>query len=114
MRWTPSNWITGVQSLLTALPSENQERDAAAQESIRQAMLDCLGEPAVAAHPVVALRVAHANDLQDLWYLRGDLMGALASQHGEAVARRKLGQISDMFKGHVPKGLASRPSPLDS
>ncbi len=103
-----------MQSLFNALPGADQQRNAAAHESIRQAMLDCMGKTTASAHPVVALRVAHAHDLQDLWYLRGDVMAALATQHGEAVARKKLGPVSDMFKGHVPKGLESRPSPLDS
>jgi hypothetical protein len=60
----------------------------------------------------VELKVVRANDLQELWYLRGDLMAAIAAVHGEAIARRNLIQISDMFKGFLPKALTSRPSPL--
>jgi hypothetical protein len=60
------------------------------------------------------MRITEAIDLQDLWYLRGDVMAALAEIEGEASARRKLNQVSNMFKGLLPKGLSSRPSPLSS
>ena len=31
--------------------------------------------------------IRYAGDVQGLWFLRGDLMAALASSHGEAAAR---------------------------
>ncbi len=83
-----------------------------ALEQIRAEMLASLGQVAAKTFPVVELRVTHANELQDLWYLRGDLMAAIAAIDGELVAREKLTQISDMFKGYLPKGLSTRPSPL--
>ena len=52
--------------------------------------------------------------MQSLWYLRGDLMAALASSHGEAAAREKLETLSEMFEDLLPRGLRSRPSPLGS
>ncbi|OYT94117.1 MAG: hypothetical protein CFE43_00670 [Burkholderiales bacterium PBB3] len=79
---------------------------------IRQAMLDAIGPSGASKFPVVQLRVSYANDIQDLWYLRGDLMAILANLYGEALARVQLTQISEMFKGLLPSGLSSRPSPL--
>jgi hypothetical protein len=61
---------------------------------------------------MVARRVQFADDLQALWYLRGDLMAALADLHGEAHARETIRNISDQFQGLLPKGLSTRPSPL--
>ncbi|OYU43792.1 MAG: hypothetical protein CFE44_16445 [Burkholderiales bacterium PBB4] len=61
---------------------------------------------------MVQLRVSYANDIQDLWYIRGELMTILADLYGEAKAKAKILQISDMFKGLLPSGLSSRPSPL--
>jgi len=103
-----------MQSLFSGQPGSDDARLQAALEDIRRAMLECLGEAAALAYPVVRLRVTYANDLQDLWYLRGDVMEAVASVDGEALARRKLTQVSDMFRGHLPKGLVSRPSPLEN
>lgn len=79
---------------------------------IRDAMLDCLRRAGSNVHQSVERRITYANNLQDLWYLRGDVMAAIATMDGEAAARKKIAQISDMFKGLLPKGLTTRPSPL--
>jgi len=103
-----------VQTLIGNAQSSGNSREQAALDDIRQALLDSMGHLVAQTHPLVHLRVTHANELQDLWYLRSDVMVAIASQDGEAVARRKLLSITDMFHGYLPKGLASRPSPLGS
>ena len=55
---------------------------------------------------------ATPTDIQALWYLRGDLMAALAAMHGEVAARQKVAAVTQMFQGLLPNGLNSRPSPL--
>ncbi len=112
MRWNASNFVSGMQSLLSGSSGQEMSRLQLAMDDIRQAMLDSMGEASTTEHPVVQLRVTYANDLQDLWYLRGDVMAVIAATHGEAIARHRLTQISDKFKGLLPRGLASRPSPL--
>lgn len=79
---------------------------------IRQTMLRMMGDTGAQAYPVVQLRVTYADDVQDLWYLRGDVMAAIAAMHGEAVAREQLTTVSAMFKGLLPSGLTARQSPL--
>lgn len=105
MRWTPSHWMNSL--LKSGGPPSGKTLS-----EIRQAMLDALGEPGTHAHPVVQLRVTYADDIQDLWYLRGDVLTAIASTQGEAIARSQLSRVSEMFKGTLPSGLAARPSPL--
>lgn len=112
MRWTPSNLMSGLQGLFKPSVEDDGRLLRAALDDIRQAMLDCLGASGAAAYPQIQFRVAYASDLQELWYLRGDVMAVISAMDGEATARRKLARISDMFKGHLPKGLATRPSPL--
>ncbi len=75
-------------------------------------MLDCLAHYGKDATSLVHLRVSYAKDIQDLWYLRGDVMAVIASADGEVVAKDKLSEISVRFKGLLPKGLVTRPSPL--
>jgi len=75
-------------------------------------MLDCLVQYGVDAKSSVHMRVSYASDIEDLWYLRGDVMAVIASNDGEVVAKKKLAQISDRFNGWLPKGLTSRTSPL--
>jgi hypothetical protein len=112
MRLSPSKWISGMQSLFSAVQAPEESRAQVAMEEIRQAMLQVLGSNSSVTPPVIHLRVMYAQDMYDLWYLRGDVMSAVASIDGESIARRKLKQITDMFTGYMPKGLASRPSPL--
>lgn len=104
--------MSGLQGLFKSPAEDDSNRTQVTLDDIRQAMLDCLGAPGAAAYPQLQLRMAYASDVQELWYLRGDLMAVIAAKDGEVTARRKLARISDMFKGHLPKGLATRPSPL--
>ena len=79
---------------------------------IRSAMMHGLGTSSDASVLAVERKVAFAHGFQDLWYLRGDVLAAIARVQGEAVAKEKMAHISNMFKGHLPPGLVSRPSPL--
>jgi hypothetical protein len=75
-------------------------------------MLAVLGDPGPKHFPQITRRIRYANDIQALWYLRGDLMAALAAMHGEMAAREKVASVTQMFQGLLPSGLNSRPSPL--
>jgi hypothetical protein len=112
MSWIPSALVTGMQNLFNGFDNGQVSRAEMALEDIREAMLDGLGVTGAVAASRLELRVTHANDLQDLWYLRGDIMAAIASVHGEVMARQKLNQISSMFRGLLPRSLTSRPSSL--
>jgi hypothetical protein len=81
-------------------------------EDIREAMLAVLGDSGWKSFPHVTRRIRYANDIQALWYLRGDFMAALASMHGEAAARAKVASVTSQFQGLLPNALTSRPSPL--
>jgi hypothetical protein len=83
-------------------------------EDIRSAMLELMMAVEEARFPHVLRRVRYAGDVQGLWFLRGDVMAALASHHGEAAAREKLETLSEMFEDLLPGGLRSRPSPLSA
>jgi hypothetical protein len=81
-------------------------------EDIREAMLALLGPAGTKQFANVTRRIRYANDVQGLWYLRGDLMAALATTMGEAAAREHVLKITRMFQGLLPGSLNSRPSPL--
>jgi len=108
MSWIPTSLVTGVQNFLASQGGLKESRKQSAMEDIREAMLDGLGVSGTVAPSKLEQKVAYAADLHDLWYLRGDLMAAYAAVDGEAIARRKLDQISTMFKGLLPKALTSR------
>lgn len=77
-------------------------------EDIRQLMLQELGDYGEKKFPAVARRIRYAPDVQGLWYARSDVMAILANTHGETVAREKIADISDQFKGLLPKSLTSK------
>jgi hypothetical protein len=95
-----------------AAPSESVLETST--EDIREAMLSLLGEAGAKQFANVTRRIRYANDIQGLWYLRGDLMAALASTQGEAAARQEVQHITRKFNGLLPGSLNSRPSTLMS
>ena len=106
-------WKPTLQSLFGLLGSPRPAKDLDdAIGDIQEAMLEALGQDGAKRFPAVARRIMYAPDLQALWYLRGDLMAALAAQQGEAYARETIQDISDQFQGLLPRGMSTRPSPL--
>jgi hypothetical protein len=112
MRWLKPNLRSSIYGLLgnPGTPSESILENGT--EDIREAMLAVMGEAGPRHFPQITRRIRYANDIQALWYLRGDLMAALAEMHDEVAAREKIQTITRMFQGLLPNGLNSRPSPL--
>jgi len=112
MRWFKGSLRHSIYGLLgnPVLPSESVLQTGT--EDIREAMLSLLSEAGGREYANVTRRVRYANDIQALWYLRGDLLAALASAQGEQVARQKVQRVTRMFQGLLPGSLNSRPSPL--
>jgi hypothetical protein len=111
-RWSKSDFKNSISGLLKrpAAPTDSVLENGL--EDIRDAMLLELGDDGAKRFPQATRRIRYATDIKDLWYLRGDLMAAIAGMHGEAVAREKIALINAQFQGLLPGGLASRPSPL--
>ncbi len=109
MRWIPNSVVSGIQSIFHGTADSQNSRIETALEDIREAMLNELDVPNKVQTSKLELRVTYANTLQDLWYLRGDIMAAIAVIDGEVLASQKLRQISSMFNGLLPGSLASRP-----
>jgi hypothetical protein len=112
MRWLKPSLRSSIYGLLgNPLPPSESILETGI-EDIRESMLAMLGDAGPKHFPQITRRIRYANDIQALWYLRGDLMGALAAMHGEAVARERVASVTEMFQGLLPNGLHSRPSPL--
>lgn len=112
MRWLKPGLRNSIYGFLgNPMPPSDSTLEVGTEE-IRAAMVGALGEEGLKSFPHVARRIRYAADVQALWYLRGDLMAALAAIHSETVARDRISSISNMFQGLLPNGLSSRPSPL--
>ena len=79
---------------------------------IQRAMVAALGASGERRLLDMAWRIQAVDDVRSLWYLRADLMVALAAHHGEGEARDRITQISHQFEGLLPRGMSSRYSPL--
>jgi hypothetical protein len=112
MRWFKGSIRSSIYGILGNPVGPSESVLETSTEDIREAMLALLDEGGPRRFPNVTRRVRYANDVQALWYLRGDLMAALAASQGEAAARQKVHQITQMFHGLLPGSLTSRPSPL--
>ncbi len=76
---------------------------------IRAAMLSLLEVHAGHVIQRLAQRVRFADDLEALWYLRQDLLMALAEVDGERAAQRQMKQINRLFRGGLPQTMVPRP-----
>ncbi|MRD49641.1 hypothetical protein [Caenimonas koreensis] len=112
MRWLKPNLRNSLYGLLGNPVTPSDSVLETGTEDIRECMLQALGESGSRHFPQLTRRIRYANDIQALWYLRGDLMAALASMHGEVKAREKIASITAQFQGLLPGGMGSRPSPL--
>jgi hypothetical protein len=114
MRWLKPNLRSSLYGLLGNPVAPSESVLESGTEDIREAMLAVLGPEGPKDFPHIVRRVRYANDIHALWYLRGDLMAALAAMHGEMAARKKISAITAQFQGLLPSGLTSRSSPLVS
>jgi hypothetical protein len=111
MRWLKPG-LRSIYGLLGNPPAPTESVLEEGLEDVRESMLDALGDSGSRHFPQVTRRIRYAGEIQALWYLRGDLMAALASMHGEKLARQKIASITAQFQGLLPGSLSSRPSPL--
>jgi hypothetical protein len=111
MRWFKPNIRSSLYGLLGNAGPSDSRMDGAA-DAIREEMLGLLDACGAKQFPHLVRRIRYAEDLQALWYLRGDLMAALAASRSESRAREMIDSITAQFQGLLPRGLSSRPSPL--
>ena len=81
-------------------------------DDIRQAMLRCLDTEVCERYPQVQRRILMAANVPTLWFLRPELLMALAARSGEQAAHEVIDEISAMFEGLLPQSLNARPSRL--
>ena len=93
-------------SLMSQLGGWLTEADAASlTKDIRVAMVAAMLEAlrGQTTRPAVWNKVIYATSIQTLWYLRTDLMAFLSEQAGETRAREKLAEITEKFRGAMPR-----------
>ena len=115
MRWFKTKDLrSSIYAMFSVSTRVSHAADAATMDQIREAMLALAGDDPGERAAGLVRRIRYATDLQALWFMRGEIMQLLARNHGEAVAREKVDELSSLFADLLPSGLRSRPSPLNS
>lgn len=95
-------------SLWAALGRDVSDSHDVALERVRKAMLLVLEEYGGEDHYRLDMKINFAREIAELWYLRPELMQAVASVHGEEVARDCVAKVTALFKKHHLGGKQSR------
>ncbi len=97
-------------SFVALLGEETQARSNVRIDEISKAMLELLSPYVVhqAGLPETWFKIALATDIKTLWYLRSELLDLLSRYCGDQSARRKLSDITKMFKGQIPEASNTR------
>ena len=95
-------------SFWAALGRDTSDSVDVALERVRKAMLLVLEEYGGESHYRLDMKINFAREIAELWYLRPELMHAVASAHGEEVARDCVAKITALFKKHHLGGTPSR------
>ncbi|HET8744620.1 MAG TPA: hypothetical protein VFM98_03375 [Ramlibacter sp.] len=116
MRWFKTkdlrSTITAIFTVSTA-PELDPAEQAERLEHLRREMLSMAVQTQGARSEQLVRRIRYAVSVEALWYARGELMAQLARLYGEAEARERVDALHPQFTGLLPRGLRSRPSPLD-
>ncbi len=97
--WAVSSIRDSLLGWLGASPSDTVPTVEQARHAMLELLLfECMGMDE-AAHLALLRRIRYARDLEALWYLRPELVQALAVQHGERVARSRVNGLCGFFEG---------------
>ena len=95
-------------SFFAMLGKEVSEAPHVVIERVRLAMLFAIDEHCTQEYVKLHTAIRVASELAELWFLRPDLMHAIASCRGEATAQNALRRITQFFTGHFSSANASR------
>lgn len=84
------------------------DTDSKQTEHIRVTMLNALEEHCDESHMHLGKSIRYATDMEGLWYLRPDLMHAIASCSDQTTATMVVRDITQLFKGHLPVAKTSQ------
>jgi hypothetical protein len=115
MRWFKPNLRNSLHAIFSAGlggPKDEPPDSIFTIEDIRQRMVELLDGEEDERAAIVRRRVRYADQVESLWFMRGELMAVLARSRGEAAALELVSSVSEMFDDLLPEGLRSRPSPL--
>lgn len=99
MRWAKTSLRNSFFGWMANEPVTGSNEDL---EIVRKAMLQVLEQNGGDTHATVERKLLFAQDIEQLWYARPELMNALAATRGEAAARACMDDITRVFESRNP------------
>ena len=81
-------------------------------EAIRKVMLQALEQNHDGLNSTVERKLLFAQDIDQLWYVRPELMTAIAASRGELIANRCLTDITQQFEERAPDRFKRKGRPV--
>lgn len=100
MRFRDSFWA--------AIGRDASDSRELALERVRNAMSILVESLAGESHHRLDAKINGANDIDELWHMRPELMHAIAESQGEEAALAKVAKITQQFGSHHLGGRSSR------
>jgi len=97
-----------IKNSFWAMLGRSSDSDAKQTEHIRISMLNALEEHCDETQMAVGKSIRYATDLEGLWYLRPNLLQAIASSTDQHTATQVVRDISKLFNGHLPMAKSSQ------
>ncbi|MEO8858021.1 MAG: hypothetical protein ABI343_13645 [Burkholderiaceae bacterium] len=78
-------------------------------DDVRHAMLQAI-PPSTPEQPnnLLFRRIGQAKSIEALWYIRSDLMAAIATARGEVWAHAEMRVVTELFSGLLPESRTYR------
>ena len=99
MRWAKTSLRN---SFFGWMANESVEESNDDLEAIRKVMLQALERNQDGLNSTVERKLLFAQDIDQLWYVRPELMTAIAASRGEAIAKRCLADVTLKFEERAP------------
>jgi len=101
-------WVaSSIRSIAGILLQPDRASDPGTEErteEVRRTMLALMATHGLdILHRDVYGKIRYADSLRSLWYVRSELMVALADERGEVFAQQRLAEVSQMFRGLLPE-----------
>jgi len=109
MRWAKTSLRNSFFGWLANEPVAESNDDL---EAIRKVMLQALEQNQDGLNSTVERKLLFAQDIDQLWHVRPELMTAIAASRGEAIAIRCMADITRQFEARVPDRFRRKGRPV--
>ena len=109
MRWAKTSLRNSFFGWMANEPVAQSNDDL---EAIRKLMLQALEQNQDGLNSTVERKLLFAQDIDQLWYVRPELMTAIAASRGEAIANRCLTDITRQFEQSSPDRFKPKGRPV--